>query len=52
MTLTYAYDTRAERTGITRLIADLAAQGISVRDLESRQSTLEDVFLTLVEEKA
>jgi ABC-2 type transport system ATP-binding protein len=52
MTLTYAYDTRAERTGITRLITDLAAAGISVRDLESHQSSLEDVFLTLVEEKA
>lgn len=52
MTLTYAYDTRAERTGITRLITDLAAQGISVRDLESKQSSLEDVFLTLVEETA
>jgi ABC-2 type transport system ATP-binding protein len=51
-TLTYAYDTRAERSGITRMIADLAAAGISVRDLESHQSTLEDVFLTLVEEKA
>ncbi|MBU2868283.1 ABC transporter ATP-binding protein [Pacificibacter marinus] len=52
MTLTYSYDTRAERTGITRLISDLASTGISVRDLESHQSSLEDVFLTLVEEKS
>jgi ABC-2 type transport system ATP-binding protein len=51
-TLTYAYDTRAARTGITRMIADLSAVGVSVRDLESHQSSLEDVFLTLLEEKA
>lgn len=48
--LVYDYDTQAERTGITRLIADLAQAGISVRDLDSRQSSLEDVFLSLVEE--
>ncbi len=48
--LVYDYDTQAERTGITRLIADLAQAGISVRDLDSRQSSLEDVFLSLVED--
>ncbi|MBT0958551.1 ABC transporter ATP-binding protein [Alphaproteobacteria bacterium KMM 3653] len=50
--LTYRYDTRAQRTGITRLLADLAAAGIAFRDLETRQSSLEDVFLTLVDEGA
>ncbi len=49
--LIYDYDTQAERTGITRLIADLAQAGVSVRDLDSRQSSLEDVFLSLVEER-
>ncbi|MGH1331004.1 MAG: ABC transporter ATP-binding protein [Paracoccaceae bacterium] len=49
MALVYEYDTRAERTGITRLIADLAEAGISVRDLDSEQSSLEDVFLGLLE---
>ncbi|MGB8623910.1 MAG: ABC transporter ATP-binding protein [Paracoccaceae bacterium] len=49
--LIYDYDTQAERTGITRMIADLAAAGISVRDLDSTQSSLEEVFLTLVGEK-
>ncbi|SMX35202.1 ABC transporter ATP-binding protein [Actibacterium lipolyticum] len=48
-TLIYDYDTQAERTGITRLIADLAAAGISVRDLDSQQSSLEEVFMTLLE---
>ena len=47
--LIYEYDARADRTGITRLISDLAAAGLSVRDLTSHQSSLEDVFLRLVE---
>ena len=46
--LAYDYDRRAERTGIARLLADLAAEGITVRDLRTRQSSLEEVFLTLV----
>ena len=47
--LVYDYDTQAARTGITRLIADLAENGIAVRDLESRQSSLEEVFLSLLD---
>jgi ABC-2 type transport system ATP-binding protein len=47
-TLTYAYDTQAERTGITRLLRDLDAAGIRLRDLDTRQSTLEDIFVNLV----
>ncbi|CAM3426088.1 ABC transporter ATP-binding protein [Paracoccus nototheniae] len=50
--LTFDYDTRAERTGIARLLGDLAAQGITVRDVSTRQSSLEDVFLSLVSEDA
>jgi len=50
--LKYEYDTQAERTGITRLLADLSAAGISVRDLNTSQSSLEQIFLTLVEEAA
>ncbi len=50
--LVFGYDTRAGRTGITRLLADLAAAGISVRDLDTEQSSLEQIFLTLVEESA
>ncbi|ALI55018.1 ABC transporter ATP-binding protein [Celeribacter marinus] len=46
--LTYAYDTNAERTGLTRMIAELAERGISVHDLASRENSLEEVFLTLV----
>ena len=51
MTLGYDYDTRAERTGIARLLAELAEHGIAVRDVATKQSSLEDIFISLVEEK-
>jgi ABC-2 type transport system ATP-binding protein len=50
--LTYAFDSTAERTGMTRLMADIAAAGLHVRDLSTRQSSLEEVFLRLVDEGA
>ncbi|AXC49653.1 ABC transporter ATP-binding protein [Paracoccus suum] len=46
--LTYDYDHRAERTGIGRLLSDIAARGIGVRDVATEQSRLEDVFLSLI----
>ena len=46
--LTYTYDTQAERTGITRLLAALGAADIRFRDLETTQSSLEDIFIGLV----
>ncbi|ESR22902.1 ABC transporter ATP-binding protein [Lutibaculum baratangense] len=48
MVLTYSYDTQGERTGITRLIGDLREAGIRFRDLETKQSTLEEIFVSLV----
>ncbi|MEM7472024.1 MAG: ABC transporter ATP-binding protein [Pseudomonadota bacterium] len=51
-TLIYRYDTRAERTGITKLLSDLSAQGLVLRDVVTRQSSLEDIFVGLVEEQA
>jgi ABC-2 type transport system ATP-binding protein len=50
--LVYNYDTQGERTGITALLADLAAAGIRFRDLSTRQDTLEQIFLQLVKENA
>ncbi len=47
-TLVYGYDTRADRTGITTLLADLSAEGIVLRDLSTRQSSLEEIFLGLL----
>jgi ABC-2 type transport system ATP-binding protein len=46
--LTYTYDTQAERTGITALLANLSAAGIAFRDLQTTQSSLEEIFVSLV----
>jgi len=46
--LVYTYDTQAERTGVTSLLRDLNQAGIKVRDLKTTQSSLEDIFVTLV----
>ena len=51
-TLVYTYDTRAERTGITRLLSDLAATGLKLRDIETRESSLEEIFVNLVSERS
>jgi ABC-2 type transport system ATP-binding protein len=48
--LVYTYDTNAERTGITRLLQALASAGITFRDLRTEQSSLEDIFVSLVRE--
>ncbi|WP_299361765.1 ABC transporter ATP-binding protein [uncultured Paracoccus sp.] len=50
--LTYDYDTRAERTGIGRLLADLNARGLGVRDVATKQTSLEEVFISLVSDRA
>ena len=52
MRLTYSYDTNAERTGITRLLHGLSEAGIRFRDLDTEQSSLEDIFVSLVSEHA
>lgn len=46
--LVYTYDTQAERTGVTSLLRDLNQAGIKVRDLKTSQSSLEDIFVTLI----
>ncbi|WP_136636956.1 ABC transporter ATP-binding protein [Pseudooceanicola onchidii] len=51
-TLTYSYDTRKERTGITTLLSALSDNGIVLRDLVTRQSSLEEIFVGLVKEGA
>lgn len=49
--LIYSYDTRAERTGITKLLAKVAEAGLILRDVVTRQSSLEEIFVTLVHDK-
>jgi ABC-2 type transport system ATP-binding protein len=46
--LVYTYDAKADRTGITGLLDDLAAAGIAFKDLQTTQSSLEDIFVDLV----
>lgn len=48
--LIYTYDTSGERTGITTLLSKLAEEGLVMRDLQTRQSSLEDIFVGLVAE--
>jgi ABC-2 type transport system ATP-binding protein len=48
--LTYTYDTKSERTGINRLIADLAAANVRFRDIQTNESSLEEIFVSLVKE--
>lgn len=50
--LVYTYDTRAERTGITALLSAIASAGLVLKDLQTDQSSLEDIFVTLVKEDA
>src|ERR1700738_5272155 len=46
--LTYDYDTKGDRTGITSLLSDLRGAGIRFYDLDTTQSSLEDIFVSLV----
>jgi len=46
--LVYTYDSQGPRTGITHLLTDLAQAGIRFKDLDTTQSSLEDIFVDLV----
>jgi ABC-2 type transport system ATP-binding protein len=46
--LVYTYDTKSERTGITSLLSDLRNSGLRFSDLDTSQSSLEDIFVSLV----
>ncbi|MDO9411403.1 MAG: ABC transporter ATP-binding protein [Pseudolabrys sp.] len=50
--LVFTYDTSAERTGVTALLSDLARLEIRFRDLQTTQSSLEDIFIGLVHNSA
>ncbi|MAZ85471.1 MAG: multidrug ABC transporter ATP-binding protein [Hoeflea sp.] len=51
-TLIYSYEANGERTGITSLIADIKNAGLTLRDIETKQSSLEEIFVGLVKEQA
>ncbi|HMA87659.1 MAG TPA: ABC transporter ATP-binding protein, partial [Burkholderiales bacterium] len=50
--LTYTYDTQGERPGITAMLDLLDRAGIRFKDLSTTQSSLEDIFVSLVREEA
>ena len=50
--LIYSFDAQCEHTGIAQLLRRLDAHGIDFKDLHSRQSSLEDIFVNLVRERA
>jgi ABC-2 type transport system ATP-binding protein len=50
-TLIYDYDTQAERTGVATLLGELSRAGLRIRDLQTNQSSLEDIFVGLVSDR-
>ena len=50
LSLTYIYDTKQKRTGITKLLSNLSNSGINLRDIQTDQSSLEEIFVNLVRE--
>ncbi|AQR61060.1 multidrug ABC transporter ATP-binding protein [Brevundimonas sp. LM2] len=49
--LAYEFDSHAEKTGVPSLLRALSDQGIAFKDLNTRQSSLEDIFVSLVHRK-
>ncbi len=49
--LVYDYDTRADRTGVAALLGELGKAGVRIRDLHTDQSSLEEIFVGLLNEK-
>ena len=50
MQLIYSYDTTDEHTGISALLQQLSASSIQFKDIKTDQSSLEDIFVSLVKE--
>ncbi len=50
-TLTYEFDAKADRTGIPSLLAALRDEGITFKDLDTKQSSLEDIFVDLIQQQ-
>ncbi len=49
--LRYTFDAQAERTGIPSLLRKLGEMGIAFKDLDTSKSSLEDIFVGLVEQR-
>ena len=49
--LVYEFDTQAEATGVPSLLRRMSDLGLSFKDLHTKQSSLEDIFVGLVHKK-
>lgn len=50
--LIYTFDAQADRTGIAELIRRLTELGVDFKDLRTQESSLEEIFVSLVRERA
>ncbi|HKL70090.1 ABC transporter ATP-binding protein [Salibaculum sp.] len=50
--LVYSYDSQSDKTGITGLLNEIRDAGLHMTDLQTRQSSLEEIFVSLVKEDA
>jgi ABC-2 type transport system ATP-binding protein len=50
--LVFTFDRAGQRLGVTGLLNDIKSAGLAISDIETRQSTLEDIFVDLVREQA
>ena len=48
--LIYTYNMRSGRSGINQILSNLTQSGIIIKDLQTKQSSLEDIFMSLVNE--
>jgi ABC-2 type transport system ATP-binding protein len=46
--IVYTFDTQRERTGIATLLSRLSEHGITIKDLQTSETSLEDIFVSLV----
>jgi ABC-2 type transport system ATP-binding protein len=51
-TLTFSYDRSTQRTGIVTLLRALSDEGLTLRDIQTRQQSLEDILVNLLKEDA
>jgi len=50
--LVFNYDVSGKRTGITALLKDLNSSGVTLRDVQTKQSSLEEIFVDMVKDKS
>ncbi|MDG4884342.1 ABC transporter ATP-binding protein [Mesorhizobium sp. WSM4884] len=49
--ITYTYDNQSDRPGVASLIRDLEAAGLQFRDLDTKNSSLEEIFVNLLRQE-